>query len=296
MSFTNAPVTRSLVVGLVGTSMAATLFDAKHYFYIFADSHIWRHHQLWRTLTYQLCFVNSSEVLFACATLYQMRVVERMWGSRKFASFLIVTSLFTAVIPPLLITLLQPLTSNLFNYLPAGPTALIFALLAQYHAIIPHVYRYHVATTSSSPSPSPSTGTPGASASAATDSATTTDPEPSGFTLTDKSPCYLLALQLALFQFPASLITAPLGFLLGYSFRSDLLPPALTRWRLPGWLVGSSAQKRSAEFEGLRRRLEGEDAEASASASASGRERRGEMGVGQRATGTVGREIFNQFL
>ena len=85
MSFTNAPVTRSLVVGLVGTSVAATLLDAKHYFYIFADAHLWRHHQLWRALTYQLCFANSSEVLFACATLYQMRVVERMWGSRKFA-------------------------------------------------------------------------------------------------------------------------------------------------------------------------------------------------------------------
>lgn len=85
MSFTNTPVTRSLVVGLVGTSVAATLLDAKHYFYIFADAHLWRHHQLWRALTYQLCFSNSSEVLFACATLYQMRVVERMWGSRKFA-------------------------------------------------------------------------------------------------------------------------------------------------------------------------------------------------------------------
>lgn len=85
MSFTNTPVTRSLVVGLVGTSVAATLLDAKHYFYIFADAHLWRHHQFWRAITYQLCFANSSEVLFACATLYQMRVVERMWGSRKFA-------------------------------------------------------------------------------------------------------------------------------------------------------------------------------------------------------------------
>lgn len=176
------------------------------------------------------------------------------------------TSLFTAVIPPLLISLLQPLTSNLFNYLPAGPTPLIFALLAQYHAMIPHIYRYRVATTSP---PDPSS-------------------EPTTLTLSDKSPRYLLALQLALFQLPASLVTAPLGFLLGYSFRSDLLPPALTRWRLPGWLVGVSVQKRSAEFEGLRRRLEGED-----TATTSGMERQGEGEVGRRA---VGREILDRFI
>lgn len=85
MSFTNAPVTRSLVVGLVSSSVAASLFDLKHYFYILADSHIWKYHQPWRGFIFQLCYTNSSEVLFAVITLYNMRVVERMWGSRKYA-------------------------------------------------------------------------------------------------------------------------------------------------------------------------------------------------------------------
>ncbi len=61
-------------------------------------------------------------------------------------SFVAVTSAFSAVLPPLLISFLGPLTGGTFNYLPAGPTALIFAILAQYHAIIPHVYHYRVAT------------------------------------------------------------------------------------------------------------------------------------------------------
>lgn len=188
---------------------------------------------------------------------------------------MIVTSLFTAVIPPLLISLLQPLTSGLFNYLPAGPTALIFALLAQYHAIIPHTYRYHVATTSP-PSPSPSS-TPAADS-------------PSTLTLSDKSPRYVLALQLALFQLPASLVTAPLGFMLGYAFRSGLLPLRMTRWRLPGWLVGAETQKRSAEFEGLRRRLEGEDG--GGVATASGREGAQGGGVGRRG----GSQVLDRFM
>ncbi len=85
MSFTNAPVTRSLVLGLVASSIAANLLDIKHYFYILVDPHIVRYHQLWRILTYQLCYTNSSEVLFASMTIYNMRVIERMWGSRKYA-------------------------------------------------------------------------------------------------------------------------------------------------------------------------------------------------------------------
>lgn len=85
MSFTNAPVTRSLVLGLASASIGASLFDIKHYFYILVDPQILRYRQTWRVLTYQLCYTNSTEVLFACMALYQMRVVERMWGSRKYA-------------------------------------------------------------------------------------------------------------------------------------------------------------------------------------------------------------------
>lgn len=85
MSFTNAPVSRGLVYGLIGTSVAASLFDVKHYFYMLVDLHLWRFHQTWRTLVFQLCYTNSSEVLFAAMTLYNLRMVERMWGSRKYA-------------------------------------------------------------------------------------------------------------------------------------------------------------------------------------------------------------------
>jgi hypothetical protein len=85
MSFTNAPVTQSLVVGIVASSIAASLFDVKHYFYIIVRLHIHQYGQFWRALIYQLCYTNSSEVLFGCMTLYHLRVVERMWGSRKHA-------------------------------------------------------------------------------------------------------------------------------------------------------------------------------------------------------------------
>lgn len=85
MTFTNAPVTRLAVLGLVSASIAASMLDVKHYFYILIDTHLWRYRQLWRLLAYQACYVNSTEVLFAAMSLYNLRVVERMWGPRKYA-------------------------------------------------------------------------------------------------------------------------------------------------------------------------------------------------------------------
>jgi membrane associated rhomboid family serine protease len=85
MTFTNAPVTRLLVLGLVSISIGASMLDVKHYFYISIDTHLWKYRQLWRLLAYQLCYTNSTEVLFAAMSFYNLRVVERMWGSRKYA-------------------------------------------------------------------------------------------------------------------------------------------------------------------------------------------------------------------
>jgi hypothetical protein len=83
--FTDAPVSRSLVYGIVATSILVSITDAKHYFYIQVDPHLWQYHQIWRVFIYQLCCTNSTEVLFAAMTFYNMRVIERLWGSRKYA-------------------------------------------------------------------------------------------------------------------------------------------------------------------------------------------------------------------
>jgi hypothetical protein len=72
--FTNAPITQLLLLGIVGSAIVASLTDTKYF--------LW---QYWRLLTWQLAYTNSAEVLFAAMTFYQLRVIERLWGSRKFA-------------------------------------------------------------------------------------------------------------------------------------------------------------------------------------------------------------------
>lgn len=286
MSFTSTPVTRALVLGLVGSSIAVSLFDIKHYFYISVGTHIFQYRQTWRALIYQLCYTNSSEVLFAAMTLYNMRAVEQQWGSRKYAvctplagcsfqfanleiqSFILVSGLLTSILPPLVLTaIFRPLSFGVFDFLPAGPTPIIFAILAQYYAMIPHTYKYKVAFSTGAPS----------------------DDTP-GVTFSDKSTKYLMALQLALFQWPGSLLGAAIGWLVGQAWRSELMPGALARWRVPGWVVGMKTAKSNDRFEGMRRRLESEGASTGATSGA--QQQGGAEGSNRRRT--MGQQLIDE--
>lgn len=129
--------------------------------------------------------------------------------------------------------MIRPLSFGRINYLPAGPTPLAFALLAQYHAAIPYIYQYRLSSTFS-----PSN---------------TAD---YGLQLTSKATSYLLPLQLAFSQFPGSFIAASVGWVVGFAYRREILPGA-TRWRVPLWVLGESAVKKE-RFDELRRRMEGE--------------------------------------
>lgn len=119
------------------------------------------------------------------------------------------------------------------NYLPPGPTPVIFAALAQYHASIPGIYKFKLLTSSSS---------------------TEGDVDAPGVTLSDKFYVYILSAQLALCQLPGSMLAAAVGWVIGYAWRMDLLPKS--KWRLPSWLFKDS---QAGEFETLRRRLRDQD-------------------------------------
>lgn len=167
----------------------------------------------------------------------------------------------------LLALLFRPLSLNYLNYLPAGPTPLIFSILGQYHAVIPHVYKYRIAASANSPT------------------------EPFyGLTFSDKSYVYLPAIQLSLSQFPGSLLCASVGWIVGYMWRNDVLPGAVTRWRIPGWLAGISGVKRGEGFEGLRRRLEGDNENAALATGSDGR-----LGAEAGRRRTLGRQLLDQF-
>lgn len=167
-------------------------------------------------------------------------------------SFLLSTYLPTTLLTPFFLSLvLQPLTfshaspSSLFNLLPAGPTPLIFGLLAQYHAAIPTIYKYRVVTSASS-------------------NRAGHQDDPYALVFSDKSTTYLLAGQLALSSLPGSALAAAVGWVVGMAWRGEWGPGLWGKWRVPGWVVGEAKGERGRgqELEGLRRRMEGEGAAA----------------------------------
>lgn len=105
--------------------------------------------------------------------------------------------------------MLRPLSSNRLNYLPPGPTALLFSLLPLYIHLIPPSYTLRLGA--STPEPSSTTG----------------------LALTDKWGLYVLFGQLALSQFPGSLICATTGYITGLLWEFSLVPAFIKHFRLP---------------------------------------------------------------
>lgn len=280
--FTNAPVTKFLVFYTVAAAFVASITDSQYLLYIQVVPHLWVHRQFWRLLTWQACFANSTEVLFAAMTFYHLRVIERLWGSRKFASFIVSTLPYTTLLPPLILALVvRPLTFNHANYLPAGPTPLLFAILAQYHASIPRIYRYKLTTKA----PADNNGS---TANAAGQQRSGLD---ASVTLSSKTLHYLLPIQLALSALPGSAVSAAVGWCVGYAWRNEMLP-LVNGWRIPGWIVGErKAEGGRREFEGLRQRMEREHGATTGREGGDGAQTEGEA----RRRGTLGGMLAGQF-
>jgi membrane associated rhomboid family serine protease len=240
--FMNTPITKSLILSLISTSLVASIADLKHLLPIRPTPHLYPYLQFWRLCTWQIAYTSSTDLLFATLLLYQFRVLERLWGSRKFISFLCVSAIWTGLLAPALLSTVVRLVSwGRWNYLPGGMTGLVFAALAAWGEEVPRLYRYKIVTGSPDPR-SGSNDTP-------------------GVILSDKTTTYVMAAQLALSQFPYSLLAASVGWIVGLAWDGDLLPGRMNAWRIPRWLLGDFGVKSAAErecYEGLRRRLEEE--------------------------------------
>ncbi|KAL4932204.1 protein dscB [Aspergillus undulatus] len=290
---THTPLTKTLLIYTIASSITLSILDIKHLPSILITPHLFPYGQFWRCAVWSIAgFANSTEALFAALLVYHLRVVERAWGGRKVATFILSTLPYTTLLPPLLLTLIiRPLSLGKINYLPSGPTGTIFALLAQYHASIPSTYRYTISTTTSPSAPtSPSSSEQDQNDTSSSSSRTNSSAKSLTLSLSDKSTTYLIAAQLVLSQVPYMLLPAAVGWIVGVAWRAEVLPLAAgvgsDGWRVPGWVVGEEggslfggrgggaagnggAGAGEGGFEGLRRRLESEAASATASGSTS---------------------------
>ncbi|RUP46073.1 hypothetical protein BC936DRAFT_147391, partial [Jimgerdemannia flammicorona] len=96
--FYNAPVSKFLLLSVGGCSLLANVLTVKTAFHLQLTPHLTTHHQFWRLLTHHCAFANSSELFFGGMVLYHLRVIERHFGSSKYAAFLFVSSVISTLL------------------------------------------------------------------------------------------------------------------------------------------------------------------------------------------------------
>lgn len=222
MSSSLPPGFKNLPISQIATSLTllipliASLSNVKYLFYYAYDPFIIRYDQFWRLLTFQLSFLNESEVLLGLVLLYQFRSLERLYSSHKYLSNIIVIYLYILIITSLTIAFNFYTGFQWINSMASGPTAIIFALLFQYTEYIPVMYKFEIYGTSSNK-----------------------------LVLSDQSFMYLLSFQLAISQGWRSLGAATLGWCIGSLVSRGVIPGK--SWRIPFWKA--IAKKRAAYRE-----------------------------------------------
>ncbi|CAO3687266.1 unnamed protein product [Umbelopsis ramanniana] len=192
--FYNAPISKVIALSVGATSLLASVLNIKPYFHLQLSPHLTTHHQFWRLLVSHVAFANSSDLLFGGIMIYHMRVIERHFGTAKYAAFIAIAWLVSTLLEVGALVMLAKLG---LRSIPAGPFAILFAMLYQYHRIIPVTYKFKIF----------------------------------GVTLSDKMYIYVIATHMMLSQSIATIAPAACGLFAGALYRSDII--GIKRWRFP---------------------------------------------------------------
>ncbi len=87
-------------------------------------------------------FSNSAELLFGSVLLYHYRLIERQWGSAKFASFIAFTAVFSSAIYATVLLVLGKYVG--VQRLASGPYAFVYACLFYSFQKIPVSQKFNV--------------------------------------------------------------------------------------------------------------------------------------------------------
>jgi hypothetical protein len=155
------------------------------------------------------------DMFCGCLLLYYFRVFERRFGSRKFASYLMVNCVVATFLELSTVYFLRSFNGVTIDTLPSGPLSVIFSLFINYFLDIPRITQTHIL----------------------------------GIPVTGKTLTYLLGLQV-ITSSRGSLITCASGLLAGIAYRLNLLyvsdlfqiPESVANFvsRAFGWLLETS--------------------------------------------------------
>ncbi|KAJ8349954.1 hypothetical protein SKAU_G00250840 [Synaphobranchus kaupii] len=96
-------------------------------------------YQVWRLMSGRLICLDLKDTFCSCLLIYNFRIFEKRYGSRKFASFLFGTWLLSALVDILLAEALYHVFHLEVEILPSGPLGPVFALFVPFYCSIPRL-------------------------------------------------------------------------------------------------------------------------------------------------------------
>ncbi|XP_067890336.1 ubiquitin-associated domain-containing protein 2 isoform X2 [Heterodontus francisci] len=135
-----APLSKSLMVVLSTLAFILTvLLQQYQQYFIYNLQAIKQDREIWRMISARIICLDLKDLFCSCLLIYNFRIFERRYGSRKFASFLLGSWVLSAVMDLLLVETLQHTLDMSAHILPSGFLGPVFALFVPFYFSIPSV-------------------------------------------------------------------------------------------------------------------------------------------------------------
>ncbi|XP_041115190.1 ubiquitin-associated domain-containing protein 2-like isoform X1 [Polyodon spathula] len=135
-----APFSKSLLIILSALAfLLAVPFSQYKSLFMYNLQKIKQEFQIWRLICGRFICLDLTHAFCSCLLIYNFRIFERRYGSRKFASFLLCSWVFSALFDTLLVEALHYACDVKVDVLPSGLLAPVFALFVPFYCSIPRV-------------------------------------------------------------------------------------------------------------------------------------------------------------
>ncbi|EGG03762.1 uncharacterized protein MELLADRAFT_108961 [Melampsora larici-populina 98AG31] len=138
-TFANAPITKVAVLGC--SLISFLLSNHQDLLDLPLKPELTQNLQFWRILSHHFVCSDLIDVLLIVILLWNVSIpIERIFGSIKYASFLLVTIIMGSFLELLVLVI----GNRLFDYqaIPSGPFLIAFSILYQHQKLIPSLHDY----------------------------------------------------------------------------------------------------------------------------------------------------------
>nr|XP_015800296.2 ubiquitin-associated domain-containing protein 2 [Nothobranchius furzeri] len=134
-----APLSKGLLLVLNGLTVMLTLLPQYQDMFIYNLQAITHQHQVWRLICGRLVCLDVKDSFCSSLLIYNFRIFERRFGTRKFASFLLGTWCLSALVDLLLAQAVLYLFDYEVEEVSAGLLAPVFALFVPFYLSVPRM-------------------------------------------------------------------------------------------------------------------------------------------------------------